>query len=198
MDDVARSMDMAVDEGVLAQAIGRGGQNVRLAMYLTGWNLNVMTEVEAEEKNEAAAERLVQEFKDALEVDEEIATILVQEGFTGVDEVAYVPIEELQQIDEFDEELVDMLRARARDVLVTQEIAREEELGGGVPDQDLLELEGMEADVARHLATQGVVSRDDLADLATDELVEMTGIGDERAGQLIMAARAAWFEEDVA
>jgi N utilization substance protein A len=198
MDEEARSMDIAVDESQLAQAIGRGGQNVRLAMQLTGWNLNVMTEVEAEEKNEATAERLVQGFKDALDVDEEIATILVQEGFTGVDEVAYVPIEELQQIEEFDEELVDALRARARDVLVTQEIAREEELGGGVPDQDLVELEGMEAAIARHLATQGVVSRDDLADLATDELVEMTGISDEQAGQLIMSARAAWFEDDVA
>ena len=198
MDEEARSMDIAVDESQLAQAIGRGGQNVRLAMQLTGWNLNVMTEVEAEEKNEAASDNMVQGFMEALEVDEEIATILVQEGFTGVDEVAYVPIGELQQIDEFDEELVDALRARARDVLITQEIAREEELGGGVPDQDLVELDGMDGDLARRLSTQGVVSRDDLADLATDELVEMTGIGDERAGELIMAARAAWFEDDVA
>ena len=198
MDEEARSMDIAVDESQLAQAIGRGGQNVRLAMLLTGWNLNVMTEVEAEEKNEAVAERLVRDFMEALEVDEEIATILVQEGFTGMDEVAYVPIEELQQIEEFDEELVEALRARARDVLITQEIAREEELGGGVPDQDLVELEGMDGDLARQLATQGVVTRDDLADLATDELVELTGIGDERAGELIMAARAAWFQDDVA
>ena len=198
MDEEARSMDIAVDENQLAQAIGRGGQNVRLAMQLTGWNLNVMTEVEAEEKTEAAAERLVQAFMEALDVDEEVATILVQEGFTGVDEVAYVPIDELQQIEEFDEELVDALRARARDVLITQEIAREEELGGGVPDQDLVELDGMDGDLARRLATQGVVSRDDLADLATDELVELTGIEDERAGELIMAARAAWFEDDVA
>ena len=198
MDEEARSMDVAVDESQLAQAIGRGGQNVRLAMQLTGWNLNVMTEVEAEEKNEAAADRLVQGFMEALEVDEEVASILVQEGFTGVDEVAYVPVEELRQIDEFDEDLVEALRARARDVLVTQEIAREEELGGGVPDQDLVELGGMDGDLARRLATQGVVSRDDLADLAADELVEMAGISDERAGELIMAARAAWFEDDIA
>ena len=198
MDEEARSMDIAVDESQLAQAIGRGGQNVRLAMLLTGWNLNVMTEVEAEEKNEAVAERLVHGFMEALEVDEEIATILVQEGFTGVDEVAYVPVEELQQIEEFDEDLVDVLRARARDVLITQEIAREEELGGGVPDQDLVELDGMDGGLARKLATQGVVTRDDLADLATDELMEMAGIDDERAGELIMAARAAWFEDDVA
>jgi N utilization substance protein A len=192
MDEEARSMDIAVDESQLAQAIGRGGQNVRLAMQLTGWNLNVMTEVEAEEKTEAAADKLVHVFMDSLDVDEEIATILVQEGFTQVEEVAYVPVEELQQIEEFDEELVDALRARAHDILVTQEIAREEELG------DLVELEGMDGDLARLLATQGVVTRDDLADLATDELVEMTGINDERAGRLIMAARAAWFEDDVA
>ena len=192
MDEEARSMDIAVDESQLAQAIGRGGQNVRLAMQLTGWNLNVMTDVEAEEKTEATADKLVHVFMDSLDVDEEIATILVQEGFTQVEEVAYVPVEELQQIEEFDEELVDALRARAHDILVTQEIAREEELG------DLVELEGMDGDLARLLATHGVVTRDDLADLATDELVEMVGINDERAGKLIMAARAAWFEDDVA
>ena len=198
MDEEARSMDVAVDESQLAQAIGRGGQNVRLAMQLTGWNLNVMTEAEAEEKHEAESERLVRGFQEDLEVDEEIATILVQEGFTGVDEVAYVPVEELQQIEEFDEELVEALRARARDVLITREIAHEEELGGGVPDRTLVDLDDMDDDLARRLATQGVVTRDDLADLATDELVEMAGIDDERAGALIMAARAAWFEDDVA
>ena len=198
MDEEARSMDIAVDEEQLAQAIGRGGQNVRLAMQLTGWDLNVMTEAEAEEKSEANADRLVRGFMEALEVDEEVASILVHEGFTGVDEVAYVPIDELREIEEFDEELVDALRDRARDVLVTREIAREEELGGGVPDRDLVELDGMDGDLARLLATQGVVSRDDLADLATDELVEMTGVGAERAGGLIMAARAAWFEDDTA
>ena len=167
-------------------------------MHLTGWNLKVLTEAEAEEKNEAEAERLVRSFMDDLDVDEEIATILVQEGFTGMDEVAYVPVAELRQIEEFDDELVDALRARARDVLVTREIAREEELGGGVPDQDLVETDGMDEDLARRLATQGVVTRDDLAGLATDELVELSGIDEERAGKLIMAARAAWFEDDVA
>ena len=198
MDEEARSMDIAVDEGQLAQAIGRGGQNVRLAMQLTGWNLNVMTEAEADEKNEAESERMVRGFQEDLDVDEEVATILVQEGFTGVDEVAYVPVEELQQIEEFDEELVEALRARARDILITREIAHEEELGGGVPDRTLVDLDGMDDDLARRLATQGVVTRDDLGDLATDELVEMAGIDDERAGVLIMAARAAWFEDDVA
>ena len=198
MDEEVRSMDIAVDEDQLAQAIGRGGQNVRLAMQLTGWSLNVMTVAEAEEKNEAESERLVRSFQEDLDADEEIATILVQEGFTAVDEVAYVPIEELRQIEEFDEELIEALRARARDVMITREIAHEEELGGGVPDRTLAELDGMDGDLSRRLATQGVVTRDDLADLATDELVEMTGIGDERAGQLIMAARAAWFEDDVA
>ena len=198
MDEEARSMDVAVDESQLAQAIGRGGQNVRLAMHLTGWNLNVMTEAEADEKHEAESERLVRGFQEDLEVDDEIATILVQEGFTGVDEVAYVPVEELQQIEEFDEELVEVLRARARDVMITREIAHEEELGGGVPDRTLVDLDGMDDDLARRLATQGVVTRDDLADLATDELVEMAGIDDERAGAFIMAARAAWFEDDVA
>ena len=198
MDEEARSMDIAVDESQLAQAIGRGGQNVRLAMQLTGWNLNVMTEAEADEKNEAESERMVRGFQEDLDVDEEVATILVQEGFTGVDEVAYVPVEELQQIEEFDEDLVEALRARARDILITREIAHEEELGGGVPDRTLVDLDGMDDDLARRLATQGVVTRDDLGDLATDELVDLAGIDDERAGALIMAARAAWFEDDVA
>lgn len=198
MYEEAGSMDVAVDESQLPFAIGSGGQNVRLAMQLTGWKLNVMTEAEAEEKSEAEADRLMRSFMEDLDVDEEIAGILVQEGFTAVDEVAYVPVEELQQIDEFDDELVEALRARAQDVLLTREIAREEELGGGVPDRNLVELEGMDDELAHRLAAQGVVTRDDLADLATDELVELTGMEEERAGALIMTARASWFEEEEA
>ena len=196
VDEDKHAMDVAVNEEQLSQAIGRGGQNVRLASQLTGWELNVMTETQADEKSEAEAARVLERFKEQLDVDEEVATILVQEGFTGVDEVAYVPEGEMLQIEEFDEEIVRELQSRARDVLLAREIAKEEGLPTGEPEEDLLALDGMDRELAEALAKAGVVSREDLAEQAVDEVVEATGIDAERAGQLIMTARAIWFENE--
>jgi N utilization substance protein A len=195
MDEESGSMDVAVGEDQLSQAIGRGGQNVRLASQLTGWTLNVMTEVQAEEKHEVENERVIKHFMDEMDVDEEISRILAEEGFSSVEEIAYVPIEELQSISEFDDDLVEALRSRAKDIQLTREIASEEQ-GGGPPSEDLLETDGMDAYLAEKLASSGVRTRDDLADLATDELVEMSGIEEERAAALIMTARASWFEDE--
>jgi N utilization substance protein A len=195
VDEDSNSMDIAVDEEQLSQAIGRGGQNVRLASELTGWELNVMTEAQAEEKNEAEAGALVTMFKDALNVDEEVSIILVQEGFSSLEEVAYVPVNEMLEIEEFDEDIVDELRARAKDILVTREISSEEH-GGAEPEQDLLEMEGMDPELADKLAAKGVATMDDLAELAIDELMEIEGMDEERAGQLIMTARAPWFADE--
>ena len=196
VDEDKHSMDVAVNEEQLSQAIGRGGQNVRLASQLTGWELNVMTESQADEKSEAEAARVLERFKEQLDVDEEVATILVQEGFTGVDEVAYVSEAEMLQIEEFDEDIVRELQSRARDVLLAREIAREEGLPTGEPEEDLLALDGMDRELAEALAKSGVVSREDLAEQSVDEVVEATGIPAERAGQLIMTARAIWFENE--
>jgi N utilization substance protein A len=193
MDEDAHAMDVAVAEEFLSQAIGRGGQNVRLASQLSGWELNVMTEEQAEAKSEAEAERTKQAFMDQLDVDEEVALILVQEGFSTIEEVAYVPAAEMEEIEEFDENIVEELRARARDVLLIKAIADEEK---AEPAEDLLTLEGMDEELARELAGRGVVTRDDLAELATDELTEIEGMDEERAAKLIMAARAHWFAED--
>jgi len=195
VDEDSHSMDVAVAEEQLSQAIGRGGQNVRLASHLTGWMLNVMTQTQAAEKHEAENEGIVGQFMAEMDVDDEIARILAEEGFTTIEEIAYVAVEELQRIDEFDDDLVDALRARAQDILLTREIASEEH-GGGPPSEDLLETNGMDPGLAEKLALSGVRTRDDLADLATDELVELAGIEEGRAGELIMAARAAWFAED--
>ena len=196
VDEEARSMDVAVQEEQLSQAIGRGGQNVRLASQLTGWELNVMSETQADEKNETEAARVLQRFKDQLDVDDEVATILVQEGFTGVEEVAYVPEAEMVGIEEFDEDIVRELQSRARDVLLAREIAKEEGLPTGEPEEDLLGLEGMDRELAETLARHGIVSRENLAEQAVDEVVEATAIDPQRAGQLIMAARAIWFENE--
>ena len=195
VDEESNSMDIAVDEEQLSQAIGRGGQNVRLASELTGWELNVMTEAQAEEKNEAEAGALVDMFKDSLNVDEEVAIILVQEGFSSLEEVAYVPVNEMLEIEEFDEDIVEELRARAKDILVTREISSEEH-GGAEPEQDLLEMDGMDSELADKLAAKGVVTMDDLAELAVDDLMEIDGMDEERAGQLIMTARAPWFADE--
>jgi N utilization substance protein A len=192
VDEDSHNMDVIVDEANLAQAIGRGGQNVRLASELTGWQINIMTVEQAEEKhkNEFAAAREL--FIDMLEVDESIADILVQEGFTTLEEVAYVPLNELMEIEAFDEEIVNALRSRARDVLLTQAIVREEK---SVPTaSELLTLEGMNAALAASLAKHEVHTRDDLADLAVDDLVEMAGISSDEAEKLIMTARAHWFK----
>ncbi|GMU44705.1 MAG: transcription termination/antitermination protein NusA [Xanthomonadales bacterium] len=196
VDEEKHSMDLAVAEDKLSQAIGRGGQNVRLASKLTGWQLNVMTQAQASAKSEAESQLALDLFKEQLQVDEEIAAILVREGFSTVEEVAYVPAGELLNIDEFDENLVEELRARARDALLTEMIAKEEALEDHKPDDSLLAVDGMDEATAYALAAAGIRTRDDLADLATDELAEIEGMTDERAAQLIMAARAPLFEHD--
>jgi N utilization substance protein A len=195
MDEDAHSMDIAVDEEKLSQAIGRGGQNIRLASELSGWELNVMTEKDAEEKGEQEARTLVESFMKQLDVDEEVAQILVQEGFSSVEEIAYVPVGELNAIDEFDEDIVNELRNRARDVLLTMAIATEEVIDAAEPAQDLLEVEGMDKATAMQLAARGAVTREDLAELAVDDLMELDDMDEERAGKLIMSARAHWFED---
>jgi N utilization substance protein A len=196
VDEDKHSMDIAVEEDKLSQAIGRGGQNIRLASVLTGWELNVMTAADAEEKSETEMKDLIALFSKQLDVDEEVALILVQEGFSTVEEVAYVPASELVEIEEFDEDIVDELRSRARDVLLTQAIVQEEKIDETEPAEDLLSLEGMDKNLAFVLASKGVVTREDLAELATDDLLEINEMDAEEAAALIMKARAHWFEEE--
>ncbi len=191
VDEEKHSMDVVVEEENLAQAIGRGGQNVRLASELTGWELNIMT---VEQSNEKHAEEFSQTrtvFMEKLDVDEEVADILVQEGFNTLEEVAYVPLEEMLEIESFDEATVNELRSRARNALLTAAIASEEKVEHGI--EDLLKLEGMDEQTARTLAAKGVATQEQLADLDVDELVELSGMDGERANVLIMAARAPWF-----
>jgi len=195
VDEDAHSMDVAVDEEKLSQAIGRGGQNIRLASELTGWELNVMTEVDADQKNEQETRVVIDLFTKQLDVDEEVALILVQEGFTSIEEVAYVPTSELVEIEEFDEDIVDELRNRARDMLLTQAIVAEEKIENAEPAEDLLSLEGMTKGLASKLASKGIVTREDLAELATDDLLEIDAMDEENAASLIMKARAHWFDE---
>ncbi|HEY7752300.1 MAG TPA: transcription termination factor NusA [Steroidobacteraceae bacterium] len=194
MDEDAHSMDIAVTEDRLSQAIGRGGQNVRLASELTGWRLNVMSEQQAAERSDEEAGALREMFKTQLDVDDDIANVLVQEGFSTIEEVAYVPTSELLGIEEFDEEMVEELRNRARDVLLTQAIASEEKIDESGPAEDLLALDGMDKELAYELASRGIRTRDELAEQSLDELGEVPGLDAQRAGQLIMAARAHWFE----
>ncbi|MGD9292455.1 MAG: transcription termination factor NusA, partial [Gammaproteobacteria bacterium] len=195
VDEEDHSMDVAVDEEKLSQAIGRGGQNVRLASELSGWELNVMTAEDAEEKSEQESKELGESFMKQLDVDEEIALILVQEGFSSIEEIAYVPESELVEIEEFDEEIVTELRNRARDVLITQAIVTEEKIDEAEPAEDLLSLEGMTKELAFILASKGIVTREDLAEQSVDDLEDVEGLEPEKAGELIMAARAHWFEE---
>jgi transcription termination/antitermination protein NusA len=194
VDEDSHSMDIAVAEEKLSQAIGRGGQNIRLASQLTGWDLNVMTESDAEAKSETEAKELVQNFMKQLDVDEDVATILAQEGFSTIEEIAYVPQAEIAAIEEFDEDIVKELRNRARDVLLTQAIASEESLDQSMPAEDLLLLEGMKPDLALALARRGVRTREDLAEQSVDDLADIAGLAAEEAGKLIMTARAHWFE----
>ncbi|OOY59897.1 transcription termination factor NusA [Solemya velum gill symbiont] len=194
VDEDAHSMDVAVKEDNLSQAIGRGGQNVRLASQLTGWELNVMGEEDAARKSDEEASKYVERFMSELDVDEEVATILVQEGFTSLDEIAYVPLEEMLQIEEFDEDIVNELRDRANDMLLTRAIAKEEILEQP-PAEDLLGMEGMDEQTANKLAAKGIITMEDLAEQGVDDLLEIEGIDQERAGELIMTARAPWFEE---
>lgn len=196
VDEEAHSMDVAVAEDQLSQAIGRGGQNVRLASQLTGWELNVMTETQAEEKSEAEAESLHTLFREQLGVDEDIAAILVQEGFSSIEEVAYVPVQEMLAIEEFDEQLVEELRNRAKDVLLTRAITKEEQLSGQEAAADLLEMEGMDERLAHTLARRGIITMEDLAEQAVDDLVDIEGMDNERASKLIMTARAPWFANE--
>ena len=192
VDEEKHSMDVVVDDENLAIAIGRSGQNVRLASELTGWTINLMTEEESTKKQTEESTRVREIFMQRLDVDEEVANILIQEGFSTLEEIAYVPINEMLEIEAFDENTVNELRSRARNALLVQAIASEEQVEG--VDQSLLKLEGMDTQLAAKLAEGGVKTRDDLADLAVDELSEMTGIEGERAKGLIMAARAHWFE----
>lgn len=191
VDEEKHSMDIVVDEDNLAQAIGRGGQNVRLASELTGWELNIMTMEESQAKNEEEFSVIRQLFMEKLDVDEEVADILVQEGFTTLEEVAYVPLSEMLEIESFDEQTVNELRNRSRNALLTEAIVSEEKVEHIA--EDLLSLEGMDSQTARQLAAKGVKTQEDLADLAVDDLVEMVEMDAERAKQLIMAARAPWF-----
>ncbi len=196
VDEEKQSMDIAVEEENLSQAIGRGGQNVRLASELTGWKLNVMTIDDAEAKSDSEANELREIFTTGLDVDDDLAGILVQEGFSSIEEIAYVPEAELLAIAEFDEDIVEELRRRARDALLVQMIAKEEELDENKPEQDLLDLDGMNETLAYALAEQGIRSREDLADCATDDLENIPDLDAEQAGALIMSARAHWFDED--
>jgi transcription termination/antitermination protein NusA len=193
MDEESHSMDIAVAEEKLSQAIGRGGQNIRLASELTGWKLNIMSEQAAEEKSESEQKVLRELFMQQLDVDEDVAAILVQEGFSSIEEIAYVPQSEIASIEEFDEAIVTELRNRARDVLLTQAIASEETLD--TPAADLLEVEGMDDALAAELARHGIVTREDLAEQAIDDLVEIPNLDEKRAGELILAARKHWFEQ---
>ena len=196
VDEEKHSMDVAVEEDKLSQAIGRGGQNIRLASELTGWELNVMTEADAEEKSEDEARVLLGVFMEQLDVDENVALILVQEGFSSIEEVAYVPTSELLGVEEFDENMVEELRNRARDVLLTRAIVSEEVIDGAEPAEDLLKLEGMDRALAFVLASKGIVTREDLAEQAVDELEGIEDLDSERAAELIMTARQIWFENE--
>jgi N utilization substance protein A len=197
MDEDSRSMDIAVEADNLAQAIGRNGQNIRLASQLTGWELNVMTVEDMEAKNTAESDKVVNLFTEGLDIDDDFATLLINEGFSTLEEVAYVPVAEFLEIDGLDQDTVEELRTRAKDALTTKALKTEESLEGAEPAQDLLELEGLERHLAFVMASKGVVTLEDLAEQGIEELIEITEISEQEAGQLIMAARnICWFGED--
>ncbi|MDJ0957725.1 MAG: transcription termination factor NusA [Arenicellales bacterium] len=197
VDEETNSMDVVVDERQLSQAIGRGGQNVRLASELTGWEINILTDQEAVDKAETESGEIRRMLMEQLDVDEDVAGILVQEGFTSLEEVAYVPKQEMLDIEEFDEELVDELRRRAEDALVTKAIVQEEALKMAEPQADLLEMEGMDEHTARLLASKGIKSMEDLAECSVDEVLDVIpSIEKTRVEELIMTARAPWFAEE--
>jgi len=193
VDEDRHAMDVVVDEDNLAIAIGRSGQNVRLASELTGWQINIMTPQESQVRQDEERGALLQVFMSKLDVDEEVADILIAEGFSGLEEIAYVPIQELLEIEAFDEDTVNELRTRARNALLTDAIAQEERVGAA---QDLLGIEGVTPELAARLAESSIFTRDDLADLALDELIEMTDLSEDEAKELIVKARAHWFEDD--
>ena len=191
VDEEKHSMDVVVNEENLAVAIGRSGQNVRLASELTGWQINIMTPAESAQKQAEESSVVRQLFMAKLDVDEEVADILIEEGFSSLEEVAYVPLQEMLEIEAFDEDTVNELRNRARDVLLTMELAKEEKVEK--VSQDLRDLEGLTPELIGKLAEGNIQTRDDLAELAVDELVEMTGVDEEQAKALIMKAREHWF-----
>ncbi|MEQ1620451.1 MAG: transcription termination factor NusA [Methylococcales bacterium] len=195
IDEDKHSMDLAVSADNLSQAIGRGGQNVRLASQLTGWELNVIDASKAEENSEAEAEKIKQLFINDLDIDEDIASILVDEGFNTVEEIAYVPVSEMLEIDGFDADLVNELRSRAKDALLINALKIEENIESAEPTQDLIALEGMDTDLANQLAAQGILTVEDLADQSVDDLLSFTGVDEERAAKLILKAREPWFAE---
>lgn len=194
VDEDKHAMDVVVDEENLPKAIGARGQNVRLASELTGWQINIMTPEESQNRQEEERQELLDIFMRRLDVDAEIANILIDEGFSGLEEVAYVPIQELLEIEDFDEDTVNELRARARNALLSEAIAKEELVQ--TVAKDLQEIEGMTPDIIAKLAEKEIVTLDDLAELATDELSDMTGLTSEEASDMIMRARAHWFEDD--
>ncbi len=196
VDEEKQAMDIAVEESNLSQAIGRGGQNVRLASELSGWTLNVLTVEQAEQKSDEESRAILERFMEKLDVGEDVASILVQEGFSNIEEVAYVPESELMEIEEFDEEIVQEIRRRARDALLTQMIAREEVLDDNRPADDLVALDGMTERLAFRLAEEGVRTQEDLAELSVDELMAIDEMSEDDAAALIMAARAPWFAEE--
>ncbi|GAA0795562.1 transcription termination factor NusA [Marinobacterium sediminicola] len=196
IDEESHSMDVAVAEDALAMAIGRSGQNVRLASELTGWELNVMSEAEAADKQQSEVGAVVDTFVKHLDVDEELAEVLVAEGFTSLEEVAYVPVDEMLEIEDFDEDLVEALRARAKDALINLAIASEEQLGDAEPAEDLLTMDGMERPLAFQMASRGIVTMEDLAEQSVEDLLEIEGLTEEKAAELIMTARAPWFAQE--
>ncbi|MEI8596484.1 transcription termination factor NusA [Photobacterium sp. Hal280] len=197
VDEDNHTMDIAVEKDNLAQAIGRSGQNVRLASVLTGWELNVMTVEDLQKKHQAEAQASIDLFVKYLEIDEEFSIVLVEEGFTSLEEVAYVPVQELMSIDGLDEETVNELRNRAKEALTTIALAQEESLDGVEPAEDLLSLDGMERELAFKLAAKGICTLEDLADQGTDDLLDIEGLNETSAGELIMAARnICWFSDE--
>jgi N utilization substance protein A len=194
VDEERHAMDVVVEETELAVAIGRGGQNVRLASELTGWQINIMTSEDAETRSQTERQKVLETFMAKLDVDQEVAEVLVDEGFSSLEEVAYVPVNEMLEIEAFDEDTVNELRTRARNALLTEAIVTEEKLG--TTEQDLLDLEGMNHELAARLADAKIFTRDELAELAVDELVEITEMDEQAASDLIMRARAHWFEEE--
>lgn len=196
VDEDSHTMDVAVKEEQLSQAIGRNGQNVRLASELTGWKLNVMSEQQAKDKSAAEELSVLELFKDKLGVDDEIAQILTAEGFTTLEEIAYVPIQELLEIDGFDEELINVLRERAKGELLTKAIAEEQSFEKAEPAEDLLEMEGMDRHLAYVLANHGIITREDLAEQSVDDLLDIGELDQDTAAKLIMTARKPWFESD--
>jgi len=195
VDEDAHTMDVAVSQDNLAQAIGRGGQNVRLASELTDWTINVMSTEDMAAKHQQESGQVIQSFMTSLDVDEDVASVLVEEGFTSLEEVAYVPLEELMAIEGFDRDIAEELRARAKDALLTQAIASEEKLGSQEPAEDLLNMDGMDRHLAFLLASRGIVTMEDLAEQGVEDLLDIEGLDEKRAAELIMTARAPWFAD---